>query len=87
MGDHLLDINDVSALLKVPVKTIRNKLSDGTWPLDPLRIGRSLRWPEAEVRRVMRGEIRIPSSPAADRNRREPSGAGGAVVPNRRGQP
>ncbi len=56
MDDWLIDINDLSQQLKIPPKTIRNKLSDGTWPLVPVRIGRALRWRQAEVDRLKRGE-------------------------------
>ena len=49
MSDVLMDINDLSTILKIPAKTIRNKLSDGSWELMPLRIGKSLRWSQAEV--------------------------------------
>ena len=56
-NDPLIDINDLSTEVKVPVKTIRNKLSNDTWPLKPIRIGRSLRWLQSEVDRLKRGEI------------------------------
>jgi len=49
MFDPLIDINDLGRLLKVPTKTIRNKLSDGSWPIDPVRIGRALRWRQSDV--------------------------------------
>lgn len=49
MADTLIDINDLAGILKIPAKTIRNKLSDGTWELPPLRIGKSLRWSQADV--------------------------------------
>ena len=49
MADTLIDINDLAGMLKIPAKTIRNKLSDGTWDLTPLRIGKSLRWSQADV--------------------------------------
>lgn len=55
--DRLIDIQDLSVEVKVPVKTIRNKLSNGTWPLPPVRIGRSLRWLQSDVDRLKRGEI------------------------------
>ncbi len=56
MDDLLIDINDLSRQLKIPPKTIRNKLSNGTWPLDPIRIGRALRWRQSRVDRLKRGE-------------------------------
>jgi predicted DNA-binding transcriptional regulator AlpA len=49
MSDRLLDIEDLANRLKIPPKTIRNKLSDGTWPISPVRIGRALRWRESDV--------------------------------------
>ena len=57
MDDWLIDINDLSQQLKIPPKTIRNKLSDGTWPLEPVRIGRALRWRQSEVERLKSGEV------------------------------
>ncbi len=49
MDDHLIDIKDLAEVLKIPAKTIRNKLSNGTWPIDPLRIGKTLRWRQSDV--------------------------------------
>ncbi|MBK8909461.1 MAG: helix-turn-helix domain-containing protein [Rhodospirillales bacterium] len=57
MNDELIDVQDLAIQLKIPVKTIRNKLCNGTWPLRPIRIGRSLRWRQAEVDRLKRGEV------------------------------
>lgn len=57
MGEELIDIHDLGLQLKIPVKTIRNKLCNGTWPLRPVRIGRSLRWRQSEVDRLKRGEV------------------------------
>ena len=57
MGDQLVDIKDLGQQLKVPTKTIRNKLSNGTWPVEPVRIGRSLRWRQSDVDRLIKGEI------------------------------
>lgn len=62
MADSLIDINDLAGILKIPAKTIRNKLSDGTWPLTPIRIGKALRWPSSEVDEYL-GKLR---------NQREP---------------
>jgi len=55
MGDQLIDINDLAERLKVPPKTIRNKLSQGTWPVAPVRIGRALRWRESDVNAMIAG--------------------------------
>jgi len=49
MTEQLIDINDLAAVLKVPAKTIRNKLSNGTWPIEPMRIGKALRWRQSQV--------------------------------------
>lgn len=49
MPAELIDIQELSEQLKVPEKTIRNKLSEGNWPLQPLRIGRSLRWRQSDI--------------------------------------
>jgi len=53
MSDQLIDIDDLGKQLKVPPKTIRNKLSNGTWPLPPIRIGRALRWRQSDVDRLI----------------------------------
>jgi predicted DNA-binding transcriptional regulator AlpA len=53
MGDRLLDINELANLLKIPAKTIRNKLCDGSWLIQPLRIGRALRWRQSDVDRAI----------------------------------
>ena len=56
MEDDLIDIQDLGRQLKIPPKTIRNKLSNGTWPLEPVRIGRALRWRQTVVDRLKRGD-------------------------------
>jgi predicted DNA-binding transcriptional regulator AlpA len=53
MADRLLDIAELANRLKIPEKTIRNKLCEGTWPIRPLRIGRAVRWRESDVDRVI----------------------------------
>jgi predicted DNA-binding transcriptional regulator AlpA len=53
MRDRLVDIAELSSRLNIPEKTIRNKLSDRTWPIHPLRIGRTLRWRESDVDRFI----------------------------------
>lgn len=55
MNEQLIDINDLADQLKVPPKTIRNKLSNGTWPIEPLRIGKSLRWRQSVVNAFISG--------------------------------
>lgn len=56
MNEQLIDINDLAGQLKVPPKTIRNKLSNGTWPIEPLRIGKALRWRQSDVNAFIGGE-------------------------------
>jgi predicted DNA-binding transcriptional regulator AlpA len=55
MRDRLLNIQDLADRLKIPPKTIRNKLSNGTWPITPIRIGRALRWRETDVAAAIAG--------------------------------
>lgn len=61
--DYLLSIDDISLRLGIPVKTIRNKLSNGSWPVLPLRVGKALRWRASEVAKIVGGEIAIPARP------------------------
>ena len=49
MNEQLIDINDLASILKVPPKTIRNKLSNGTWPILPIKIGKALRWRPSDI--------------------------------------
>ena len=49
MEEQLIDINDLAEILKIPAKTIRNKMSNGTWPIEPIRIGKSVRWRHSDV--------------------------------------
>jgi predicted DNA-binding transcriptional regulator AlpA len=53
MGKPLIDIKDLSLELKLKEKTIRNRLSNKTWPIPPIRIGRTLRWRKADVDRAL----------------------------------
>ena len=57
MEEQLIDINDLAGILKVPAKTIRNKLSNGTWPIEPLRVGKSLRWRASDVDAFLRPTV------------------------------
>jgi predicted DNA-binding transcriptional regulator AlpA len=54
MAEKLIDINELSEIFGIPTKTIRNKLSDGSWELPPLRIGKALRWSPADVDAYLR---------------------------------
>ncbi len=53
MTEQLIDINDLAEILKIPTKTIRNKLSNGTWPIEPIRIGKSIRWRQSDVQQFL----------------------------------
>jgi predicted DNA-binding transcriptional regulator AlpA len=53
MNEPLLNINDLAQQVKIPVKTIRNKMSEGSWPIPPLRIGRAIRWVQSDVDRAI----------------------------------
>jgi predicted DNA-binding transcriptional regulator AlpA len=53
MIEPLIDINDLSVELKISAKTIRNRLSKKSWPIPPIRIGRTLRWRRADVIRTL----------------------------------
>ncbi len=44
----LLTIQQVAALFQVNMRTIRRRVSDGTFP-KPVKIGRSLRWNRADL--------------------------------------
>lgn len=64
MTDTLIDLKDLSQQLKIPVRTIRNKISNGTWPLPPVRIGRALRWRQSDVDRLKSdGAPIVPAAP------------------------
>jgi len=69
MNDRLLDIQDLADRLKIPTKTIRNKLSNGTWPIRPVRIGRALRWRETDVATAIAGLSSGRESTEAGRDR------------------
>jgi predicted DNA-binding transcriptional regulator AlpA len=71
MQNQLIDIDDLSKALKIPAKTIRNKLSNGTWPIKPVRIGRALRWRESDVTQAIAA---LPNDPRASS---PPSAVGG----------
>jgi len=61
VNDALLNIKQVSDQLGTSEKTIRNKLSNGTWPVPPVRIGRLLRWRQSDINRIVSGEIVVPA--------------------------
>jgi predicted DNA-binding transcriptional regulator AlpA len=58
MEEQLIDINDLAAILKIPTKTIRNKLSNGTWPIEPIKIGKAIRWRSSDVETFLQPAIK-----------------------------
>jgi predicted DNA-binding transcriptional regulator AlpA len=70
MPDRFLDIAELASRLKIPAKTIRNKLCEGTWPIPPLRIGRAVRWRESDVDRVIAGLAEVGRSLKAEMPRK-----------------
>ena len=60
MKDSLLDIQTLSARLAIPIGSIRNALWRGqagkTIPV-PIRLGRRLRWSEAEIERFLGNRV------------------------------
>jgi predicted DNA-binding transcriptional regulator AlpA len=82
MSNPLLDIKELAKRLRIPAKTIRNKLSDGTWPMQPFRIGRALRWRESDVDRVIADLAASPSKPVKRRGSARRSCEAGARVAN-----
>ena len=46
---RLLSIKEVSAYLNISPQTIRNKLSAGTFPIPPIKIGGKLLWDRRRV--------------------------------------
>ena len=46
---RLLDIKGLAVYMSLSVQTIRNKLSAGTFPICPIRIGRKLLWDKRAV--------------------------------------
>jgi predicted DNA-binding transcriptional regulator AlpA len=86
MEEPLIDIDELARRLKIAPKTIRNKLSEGTWPIPPVRIGGALRWRPGDVSRAVNelyekdrhtsrrssGSSRKGNAPAHDQSKRSP---------------
>ena len=49
MEKRLMSLKDVSAYLSLSPQTIRNKLSAGTFPIRPIKIGGKLLWDKRRV--------------------------------------
>ncbi len=56
VNERLIDINDLSEALKINPKTIRNKLSNKSWPILPIRVGKLLRWRISDVEAYLKKE-------------------------------
>lgn len=46
---RLMDINELANYLSLKCQTIRNKLSNGSFPIAPKKLGGALRWDIREV--------------------------------------
>lgn len=56
--DELLTIEEVAALLKLPVRSIHQARTEGIVQIDEVRIGnRTIRYRKSDVDRVIRGEV------------------------------
>lgn len=53
MEKRLLSLREVSVYLNVRPQTIRNKLSAGTFPIAPIKIGGKLLWDKRKVDRFL----------------------------------
>jgi len=67
MAKPLIDINQLSRELNVAPKTIRNRLSNKSWPIPPIRIGRTLRWRQSDITRALTMLTDEPESKGQDR--------------------
>lgn len=54
--DHLVDTPEAAGLLDLRPQTLRRWSSEGSGPLQPVRIGNRLRWRVADIRRLLAGE-------------------------------
>jgi len=88
MNETLIDTKETARLLGIADKTIRNRVSDGSWPLAPVRIGRSLRWRRSDVARIISGEIAVPTNggPAGASDDEKDAGELAADGPKRTGR-
>ena len=49
MEERLMDIRELTEILKISKQTVYNRLSSGTFPINTYKVGRSLRWRLSEV--------------------------------------
>ena len=50
---RLIDINELADYLSLRRQTIRNKLSNGSFPIAPKKLGGALRWDVRDVERFI----------------------------------
>ena len=50
---RMININELSDIINIKPQTIRNRLSYGTFPISPKKIGGSLRWDLRDVNRYI----------------------------------
>jgi predicted DNA-binding transcriptional regulator AlpA len=53
MEKRLLSIKEIGAYLNISPQTIRNRLSAGTFPIPPIKIGGKLLWDRRKVDRFL----------------------------------
>ena len=53
--NRLLTVKNLADILKISERTIYNKVSDGSFPVKPIRIGRRLlRWRSSDIDRYLK---------------------------------
>ncbi len=57
--DSLIDINTLAETLALKPQTIRNRLSNGTWPLPTYKLNGKLVWKDSEVQDYLSGLEKI----------------------------
>jgi predicted DNA-binding transcriptional regulator AlpA len=50
---RLIDINELAKIVNLAVQTIRNQLSNGSFPIPPKKIGGALRWDSRDVEKFL----------------------------------
>jgi len=53
MEKRLINIKELALYLGISTQTIRNQLSQGTFLIKPIKLGRLLRWDKKEVDRFI----------------------------------
>ena len=53
IGRRMLGIEEVSIIIGLRPQTIRNKLSNGTFPIATKKIGRLLKWDSGDIEKFL----------------------------------